>query len=381
MRMRPATETCPKHMLEVGGRPFAAHLVEMLRGQGFDRIVFLLGYLPESTIRHFGDTIEYLVTPPDWTTGQRLRHAAPQLEAEFLLCYCDNYWPVRIHRMLQHWREHDSLGQMTVYTNEDGYSKPNVSTDGLGFVSQYDPSRSSNSLHMVDLGFVLLKREALQFLSDRPVEALYQQLVAKRTLSTFTTQHRYYGVGSPERFHLTKQFLSGQSTVILDRDGVLNKRPNIGEYVRNWDEWSWLPGAPDGLRTLKESGHRVLIASNQPGVARGVMSSKSLASIDRHMKFDAGQAGGAIDASYYCLHGWDEGCPCRKPKPGMLFQAQRDFHLDLSKTWFIGDDPRDAEAAEAAGCLYDEVTPSRPFAEIANDIVKGNQPAWVNEFS
>jgi D-glycero-D-manno-heptose 1,7-bisphosphate phosphatase len=366
-------------MLPINGRPFAAYLVEMLRAQGFDRIVFLLGYLPEATIQYFGDSAEYLVTPPDWQTGQRLRHSEPMLDAEFLLCYGDNYWPARIHRMLQHWREHDSVGQMTVYSNEDRYSKANVAVDGLGFVSQY---AGAAELKEVDLGFVLLKREALRLLPDGAVglDVLYKQLVARRTLAAYPTSHRYYGVGTPERFELTQRFLTKQSTVILDRDGVLNQRPALGEYVRSWEEWSWLEGAPQSLRLLKESGHRVLIASNQPGVARGALTGESLAGIDQRMKGEAQQAGGDIEASYYCRHGWDEGCCCRKPKPGMLLQAQRDYHLDLSKTWFIGDDPQDAEAAEAAGCLYDEVTPGRSLFQVANDIVKGHQPAWVNEF-
>ena len=65
------------------------------------------------------------------------------------------------------------------------------------------------------------------------------------------------------------------------------------------------------------------------------------------------QAGGHIEAMYYCPHDWDEGCECRKPKPGLLFQAQRDLHLDLSRTLFIGDDERDGQAAEAAGCPFE----------------------------
>ena len=85
------------------------------------------------------------------------------------------------------------------------------------------------------------------------------------------------------------------------------------------------------------------------------------------MKEEAAAAGGKIEAIYYCPHDWDAGCECRKPLPGMLFQAQRDLNLDLSRTFFVGDDERDREAAERAGCLFTEITSARPLI------------AWVKE--
>jgi histidinol-phosphate phosphatase family protein len=81
-------------------------------------------------------------------------------------------------------------------------------------------------------------------------------------------------------------------------------------------------------------------------------------------------AGGCIDAIYHCPHDWHEGCECRKPKPGMLFRAQKDFHLDLSRTTFIGDDERDASAAEAAGSPFLLVTGSRSLLDIARQVLK-----------
>ena len=75
------------------------------------------------------------------------------------------------------------------------------------------------------------------------------------------------------------------------------------------------------------------------------------------MEAEAEEAGGKIEAIYYCPHDWNDGCECRKPKPGMLFQAQREFNLDLTRTLFIGDDERDAQAAEAAGCPSSLVSP------------------------
>jgi D-glycero-D-manno-heptose 1,7-bisphosphate phosphatase len=84
-------------------------------------------------------------------------------------------------------------------------------------------------------------------------------------------------------------------------------------------------------------------------------------------------SGGRIDAIYYCPHDWNEGCECRKPKPGMLFQAQRDFNLDLSRILFIGDDERDAQAADAAGCLSALVSDQKPLLNVINEVIANSR--------
>src|SRR5262245_9324198 len=185
----------------------------------------------------------------------------------------------------------------------------------------------------------------------------------------YVTDHRYYSVGSHRRLPLTEAFLARRPAVILDRDGVLNKKPPQAHYVGSWQEFEWLPGAREALRLLKEAGYRVILVSNQAGIARGTMTMSSLDQIHERMKQDVIEAGGQIDAIYFCPHDWDESCECRKPKPGMLFQAQRDHNLDLSRTVFIGDDERDAQAADAAGCPFVSVSAATPLLTVAHQIL------------
>jgi D-glycero-D-manno-heptose 1,7-bisphosphate phosphatase len=139
--------------------------------------------------------------------------------------------------------------------------------------------------------------------------------------------------------------------------------------VRDWSEFVWLPGALDALRMLHENAYRVIVVSNQAGVARGAMSETALTELHARMKQTVEAAGGAISEIYSCRHDWDEGCPCRKPAPGMLFAAQRDFHLDLSRCHFFGDDERDAIAAERAGCRFIQVSPSRPLIDCVTQLL------------
>jgi D-glycero-D-manno-heptose 1,7-bisphosphate phosphatase len=125
------------------------------------------------------------------------------------------------------------------------------------------------------------------------------------------------------------------------------------------------------LRLLRQAGYRVIVVSNQAGIGRGVMSEDDLEAIHVKMRTEAERAGGRIDAIYHCPHDWNAGCECRKPRPGMLFQAQREHHLDLTRTFFLGDDERDAEAARAAGCPSAMVTSGATLLDRARELIDG----------
>jgi histidinol-phosphate phosphatase family protein len=357
-RLGSFTETRPKPMVELHGRPFLEYLVEMLREQGFSDVLLLLGYLPHVVQDHFGDgrrfgvRISYSVTAPEDLTVRRLQVARSQIDDIFLLMYCDNYWPMQFDRLWEQYQSAGVLALTTVYSNKDGYSRDSVKVGADGFVEIIDRSRTAPGLQGVEISYAILRRDLLDRLSNPDLlieEALYPQLARERQLVAHVTDHRYYSVGSPDRLPLTEAFLARRPAVILDRDGVLNRRPPRGEYVRDAAGFEWLPGSLEALRSFHEAGYRVMVASNQAGVARGQLTTESLEAIHERMRTEARAAGGAIDAIYYCPHDWDAGCDCRKPKPGLLFQAQRAFSLDLTRTYFLGDDERDLEAAAAAG--------------------------------
>ncbi len=373
-RMRPFTDTNPKPMVPVHGKPFLEQLIGLLRLNGFERVLLLLGYLPNVIQDYFADgarfglQIEYAVSDVDDETGRRLTLASSRLDDCFVLLYCDNYWPMRFDDM---WRKFKIAGvpaMVTVYSNRDGYTRNNVRVVD-GHVVCYDKSRTASGLNGVEIGYAFLTRHVVDLLPRGPLDnvsfeqAAYPALVAEGQLLAYVTDHRYYSIGSYERLPLTEAFFAEQKTIILDRDGVLNRKPAQGQYVRHWQEFEWLPGAREALRLLKVLGYRVIVVSNQAGIARGMMTETDLALIHEQMRVEAAETGGTIDSIYYCPHGWDDGCECRKPKPGMLYQAQRDWHLDLTRTYFIGDDPRDREAGESAGCPWALVSDEAPLID------------------
>ncbi|MFN3076278.1 MAG: HAD-IIIA family hydrolase [Alphaproteobacteria bacterium] len=378
-RLAPLTDTRPKPMVEFHGRPFLEYLIEMLREQGLKRILLLLGYLPNVVIDYFGDgsrfgvEITYSVTPEEDDTGLRIKKARGHIEPEFLLMYCDNYWPMPYDRLVADYRRAGTPMQVVVYDNADGYTRDNLRVEN-GLVTVYDKSRTTPNLRGVDIGFMLLRRELIDLLPEGNVSfeaSLYPRLVAERKLAAHVTGHRYYSVGSHARLPLTDSFLARKPSVILDRDGVLNVKMPRAEYVRRWSDWRWTEGAPETLARFTAAGYRIFVVTNQAGIARGAMTEADLADIHARMIDEARAAGGRIDAIYHCPHGWDDGCDCRKPKPGMLLKAQREFDLDLSRVYFIGDDERDGQAAAAAGCRFAMVLEGDPLPRIAERILAG----------
>jgi histidinol-phosphate phosphatase family protein len=378
-RLRPFTDIRPKPMILIHGKPFLEYLLTMLRAQGFERIVLLLGYLPDVVQEYFGDgsrwgmEITYSITPIEDETGLRIKKAEHLLEECFLLLYCDNYWPMQMDKMWQRFVTTAAPAMLTIYSNKDNYTKDSLRVDDRGFVCVYDKKRKTSDLKGVEISYGIFKKALLSLLPEGNIsfeETLYPVLAKENKLAAFVTDHRYYSVGSLQRLPLTESFLARYPTIILDRDGVLNRKPSRANYVRSWQEFEWLPGSKEALALLQQTGFRTLVVSNQAGVARGAMSEGDLLEIHRRMVREATMAGGSIEAIYYCPHGWDEGCECRKPKPGMLFQAQRDFNLDLSRTLFIGDDERDAQAADAAGCPSLLVSEEKTLLQAVQQLTK-----------
>lgn len=372
-RLQPITLSRPKPMVEFHGKPFLEYIVEMLRDEGFERVLMLLGYLPEVIMDHFGDgsrlglEISYDVTDPDDLTAYRVQHAADRIDDVFLLLYCDNYWPMRFDDMWRQFLDSGAEGLVTIYSNSDDFSKDSVIVKD-GMVTVFDRSRTTPGLEGIEISYAILRKDVVLPLLPEHQElfeqAVYPVLAERGTLGAYWSDHRYYSVGNLERLPITEEFLARRPAIFLDRDGTINRRPGRGEYITEPDQLAFLPGALDAMRRLTEAGYRIIIVSNQAGIGRGMMTEAQLTAVNDRLTQEAQAAGAMIDAIYHCPHHWDDDCACRKPRPGMLFAAQRAFHLDLTRTLFIGDDPRDGQAAAAAGAPFEMVTADRSLSDI-----------------
>lgn len=135
--------------------------------------------------------------------------------------------------------------------------------------------------------------------------------------------------------------------IILDRDGVINH--DRDDFVKSVDEWIPIPGSMDAIAFLAEAGYTIAVATNQSGLARKYFTMQDLNEMHAKMHRLAVQAGGQIDGIWFCPHLADDGCNCRKPKPGMILDILDRFNAEAAETWLVGDSLRDLQAMAAAG--------------------------------
>jgi len=138
--------------------------------------------------------------------------------------------------------------------------------------------------------------------------------------------------------------------IILDRDGVINF--DSDGYIKSPDEWKPIPGSVEAIVELKRLGYTVVVATNQSGIAQDLYDLNALEKIHDKMNKTIEEAGGKIDKIYFCPHGPQDHCNCRKPMPGMLKQIEKNYAIDLKDVYFIGDKYNDFMAAKVAGCKF-----------------------------
>jgi D-glycero-D-manno-heptose 1,7-bisphosphate phosphatase len=165
----------------------------------------------------------------------------------------------------------------------------------------------------------------------------------------------------------------------LDRDGVINRKAKPGEYVTRWEDMHVLPGVAASIMLLNQAGFRVIVASNQRCVAKGLITTADLDAMHRRMCNHLASSGATIDSIYYCPHEAAPPCDCRKPAPGMLLAAARRHQLDLSESWMIGDSEIDVAAGRNAGCRTARVITEGESAVGSADVVAQSLPDAIRQ--
>ena len=160
--------------------------------------------------------------------------------------------------------------------------------------------------------------------------------------------------------------------IVLDRDGVINF--DSDQFIKKPEEWKPIPGSLEAIARLNESGWRVIVASNQSGVGRGLFDMDTLNAINEKMTKALGQAGGRLDAIFFCPHTADSTCDCRKPKPDMFLQIAERFNADMKDVPVVGDSLRDLQAGVAVGCKpYLVLTGKGSKTQTDPDLPEGTQ--------
>jgi D,D-heptose 1,7-bisphosphate phosphatase len=194
-------------------------------------------------------------------------------------------------------------------------------------------------------------------------------MIGTRGIYAYNTPEYIKDVGTPGRYagvlsdlengFVRRRNLSNpQRAVFLDRDGTINISKG---FITRPEEFELTEGAAEAIRKINLAGYLAIVITNQPVIARGEASLEDLELIHNKMEAELGRAGAFVDDIFFCPHHPDRGypgerseykidCDCRKPKPGLILRAAKQYNIDLSQSYMAGDDARDVEAAKAAGC-------------------------------
>ena len=358
-RLRPYTDTTPKPLVEVANRPFLEHLLCQLAEQGIVRFVLMTGYLGEQIHEYFGTgsrwgwDIRYSHGPADWDTGRRVVEAAGLLDDSFVLLYSDNFAPVDLGVLAD---RHAATGRSLTVTLKPKIGG-NVRYSPQRDITAYDPTRSAPGLDHVEIGYMLVVRDAtlrmLEAIADYPDVAFSEVLRAAAgvgELGGLETGGTYYSISDPTRLELTRDYFSTKRILLIDRDGTISRQLARGQYVSSWEQFEFVPETVQAMRELADDGFEFIVITNQAGIALGVVEEAEVDRIHQHMTAELGRLGITVLEVYMSSDHWDSGSVMRKPAPGMFHLASDEHRFRLDRVLYVGDDIRDCQAAAAAGC-------------------------------
>lgn len=369
-------------------KPVLQWEIESLRDQGFTDIILTLSHMSEKIQSYFGNGSAFGVQISYYVETNPLGNAGAlfklKLDEDFLLLNADAIFDVDFNRMLKYHRSKGALATLFTHPNSHPYDSGIVIAEENGAVNAWltkEDKRPEYYKNCVNAGIHIISPKVLQMsgicaknvgIDGQKVDLdrqLLKPLCGTGAMFSYASPEYVKDMGTPERFdQVSEDFRTGlvkarnlknkQKAIFLDRDGTINRY--VG-FLRDINEFELLPGVAEAVKIINQSGYLCIVATNQPVIARGEVSVAELNAIHCRMETELGKAGAYIDALYYCPHHPHKGyegevpelkidCDCRKPKPGMLFQAAADYNIDLSQSWMIGDGENDVRAGKAAGC-------------------------------
>lgn len=397
-RIQSIASDIPKPMIPIDGVPVLEHEIRSLCSQGFTDFIITVSYLGSIIMDHFGDGsrfgvhIEYFnETTPLGNAGALFKMREALGTEPFLLLNADTLFDVDFNRMVDFHKAHGALVTLFTHPNSHPYDSGLLLADEnlavTAWLAKEDArppfykNRVNAGLHVIDpavLDRLPIDPESIGTVNPETGKVIkvdldrqvLKPLAGTGTMFCYNSPEYVKDMGTPERFHAVEaDFRAGrvqagnlknkQKAIFLDRDGTINEY--VG-FLKNIDDFRLIDGVGQAIREINNSGYLCIVITNQPVVARGDVSFAQLSQIHDKMETLLGLEGAYLNDIYICPHHPDKGfageipelkitCECRKPKPGLLLQAARDYNIDLASSWMVGDSEKnDVGCGRAAGC-------------------------------
>jgi D,D-heptose 1,7-bisphosphate phosphatase len=385
-RLGTLTAETPKPLLKVGGKPFLDYLTEHLARHGAEHLILMAGpherafrdYAAERT--GLPVDIDVVADVPAAGTGGALSYAFDLLDDRFLLLNGDSYFDFNLLDLATNADAGGSLARIALRYIGDTSRYGRTELDGERITAFSEKSSAGGGL--INGGVYWLSKSifANPLKSPMSIEAdVFPDLARAGWLSGVAYEGASIDIGIPEDFARAQSLLPSwrrRPAAFLDRDGIVNHDTG---YVWRKEDYKWMEGIGPAIKRLNDLGYYVFIVTNQAGVARGLYRTEDIERLHRHVNETLKRQGAHIDAFYYCPHHPDFGhneyrrnCTCRKPGPGMLQQAMRDWPVDLSRSFMIGDKDTDIQAGIAAGVPKQRLFLDGDIAQALEEIA----PPW-----
>jgi len=391
--------------MRVAGKPVLERQIECLARESVRNIILTVGYLGEQIQSYFGDGswlgvhIEYIQETEPLGTAGALYYLKDILKEDFFLINGDLIFDVDLGRFMAFHRSCGAVATLFTHPNDHPYDSTVIVTDQDGRVNGWLTKEDERSWYRnrVNAGLHILSPELLKGLKELSKTDLDRDLLKPllRTGGVYAYHSPEYvkDMGTPDRLATVEQdiqrgFVEQKSlrrslrAVFLDRDGTLNRYMG---FLRNIDDLTLLEDAAKAVRRINQAGFLAIVVTNQPVIARGELTWQELEEIHKKLETLLGREGAYLDDIFVCPHHPDRGfpgerseykvdCDCRKPKPGLLLQAAKKYHIDLSQSWMIGDSDRDMVAGLAAGCSTIQLQEGFALSDAVEKILKQERP-------
>ena len=375
-RLRDTVPGIPKCMAPVAGKPFLFYVINSLRMQGVEQFIFSLGYkheVIEEYLKLEFPTLRYKnsIESEPLGTGGAIALACKLAESNtILIANGDTLFQVDVPAMAAFHEKNNAVCTLALkpMTNFERYGV--VELDESGVVKSF---KEKQHYKQGDINGGVYLLDVQEFQKEKfPVRFSFEKdFLEKRQTGLFGTRQNGYfiDIGIPEDFERAQTELkppvfdlhniNEEWTLFLDRDGVINIDKD-GSYIFSPEEFIFMEGAPALFKNLAERFGHIIVITNQRGVGRGLMTEDALAAIHNKMTTAVRNAGGRIDAIYYCTS-IDNQHPMRKPNPGMAFQAKCDYpDIDLGKSVMVGNNLSDMKFGRNAGMYTVFVKTTQP---------------------
>lgn len=389
-RISSVVSDIPKPMIKIEGMPVLEREIACLKEQGFTDIIITVSHLGNIIMDYFGDgsnispvtgnsfgvNIQYYYEKTPLGNAGALFELKDKLNEDFLLLNADAMFDINFKRFVAYHKKMGGLVTLFTHPNSHPYDSGLIVADNSGKVNkwitkedirpEFYKNRVNAGLHIIAPAILDTRPKTEKVDLDRQ---LLKPLAGTGKMYIYDSPEYVKDMGTPDRYHTVcedvrtgkvsaKNLANKQKAIFLDRDGTINKY--VG-FLSNIDDFELLDKVSAAIRKINESGYLAIVVTNQPVIARGEVSVEELENIHNKMETLLGYDGAFVDAIYYCPHHPNKGyegerseykikCNCRKPKPGMLLKAAKDFNIDLSKSWMVGDGENDIKAGQEAGC-------------------------------